>query len=97
MRVFLLVIFASLFVAGCAATGEPQHLAANQDTCWVCVHDNDLACVKIDVDSKTPTAEYNGKTYHFCSEDCKKEFVANPSKFLPKMASAGPQTQPAHH
>src|SRR4051794_26347095 len=98
MRAFLFVILASFLAGGCASTtGEPQQLAANQDTCWVCVHENDLACVKIDVDSKTPSAEYSGKTYHFCSEECKKEFVANPAKFAPKTASAAPQTQPAHH
>ena len=34
---------------------------------------------------------------HFCSEECKKEFVANPAKYA-KLASAGiPQTQPTHH
>jgi YHS domain-containing protein len=90
MRVLLLCIFAFAF-AGCASTGEPQHLSANQDTCWVCVHDGDLACLKVDIDAKTPTALDNGKTYHFCSEECKKEFVANPAKFAPKTAAAASQ------
>ena len=93
-----LTLLLALFLTGCASTpDEPQKLAANQDTCWVCVHENDLACIKIDVDDQTPTAQYSGKTYHFCSDDCKKEFVANPTKFLPKAALAGPATQPAHH
>jgi YHS domain-containing protein len=96
MKLFL-VIFASCLITGCASTAEPKHLSANQDTCWVCVHDGDLACVKVDIDAKTPTAVHNGKTYHFCSEECKKEFAANPAKFAPKSASAAPQTQPAHH
>src|SRR5947207_15766863 len=94
-RVLLLALFVMTF-AGCASTSEPQQLSANQDTCWVCVHENDLACMKVDVDSKTPTVEYNGKTYHFCSEDCKKEFLANPAKYATKAALAAPQTQPAH-
>ncbi|HEV8604593.1 MAG TPA: YHS domain-containing protein [Tepidisphaeraceae bacterium] len=100
MRALLFIVLVSLLsivITGCASTAEPQHLSANQDTCWVCVHENDLACVKVDIDDKTPTAQYNGKTYHFCSEECKKEFVANPAKFAPKSVSAAPQTQPAHH
>jgi YHS domain-containing protein len=97
MKVLLAVMFVAFAVIGCTSTPEPQHLAANQDACWVCVHENDLACVKVDVDDKTPSAVYEGKTYHFCSEQCKKEFVANPAKYA-KLASAGiPQTQPAHH
>jgi YHS domain-containing protein len=97
MRVLLLVIFASFVMAGCASTAEPQHLSANQDACWVCVNENDLACVKVDVDAKTPTAVYNGKTYHFCSEQCKKEFLANPAKYVKLALAHAPQTQPAHH
>ena len=97
MRLAIFSILA-LAIAGCASsTAETQHLAANQDACWVCVSENDLACVKVDVDDKTPTATYNGKTYHFCSEECKKEFVANPAKFEKLALSKEPQTQPAHH
>ena len=81
---------------GCTSTPEPQHLAANQEECLVCVHEHDLACIKVNVTDKTPSAVYNGKTYHFCSEDCKKEFMANPAKYA-KLASAAPQTQPAQH
>ena len=97
-RVIALTTLLAIGLSGCASsTPEPQKLSANQDTCWVCVHERDLACMKVDVDSKTPTVEYNGKTYHFCSEDCKKEFLANPAKYATKAALAAPQTQPAHH
>jgi membrane fusion protein, copper/silver efflux system len=30
------------------------------------------------------TREYNGQTYYFCSEECKKQFDANPAKFVKK-------------
>jgi len=96
---FRAIAISTLFctaMIGCTSTPEPQHLSANQDTCWVCVHEHDLACMKVDIDDKTPSAVYNGKTYHFCSEECKKEFMANPAKYA-KLASAAPQTQPAHH
>ena len=28
------------------------------------------------------TSEYEGKTYYFCAEDCKKQFDAEPGKFV---------------
>lgn len=28
------------------------------------------------------TAEYQGSTYHFCSEACRRRFVANPAEFI---------------
>lgn len=100
MKIVLSVICLAFAMIGCASTVEQPKLAANQDACWVCVNENDLACVKVDVDEKTPTALYNGKTYHFCSEQCKKEFLVNPAKYeklaLSSSASA-PQTQPTHH
>ncbi|MFO7835084.1 MAG: YHS domain-containing protein [Candidatus Thorarchaeota archaeon] len=36
------------------------------------------------VDEKTTkfTSEYDGKTYYFCLEMCKKEFDEDPSKYL---------------
>ncbi len=27
------------------------------------------------------TADHKGKTYHFCSQDCKSEFDANPEDY----------------
>lgn len=36
------------------------------------------------VDTKTPaaTSEYKGKTYHFCSPGCKKQFDKKPEKYI---------------
>ena len=38
---------------------------------------------KMQVEEKTAVAksEYNGKTYYFCAQGCKKEFDANPTKY----------------
>lgn len=43
----------------------------------------DLVC-GMDVDEKTAKlkAEYMGKTYYFCALGCKKEFEANPQKYV---------------
>ncbi len=32
--------------------------------------------------------EYEGKTYHFCSQDCLKAFEEDPAKFVKKMDEA---------
>lgn len=40
------------------------------------------AC-KVPVDPKTsPKAEYEGKTYYFCSESDRQKFLANPAKYI---------------
>ncbi|MEM0130203.1 MAG: YHS domain-containing protein [Thermoplasmatales archaeon] len=28
------------------------------------------------------SAQYKGKTYYFCSQSCKKNFVSNPERFV---------------
>ena len=48
----------------------------------------DLVC-GMDVDPKKAAAaglksDYKGKTYYFCAEDCKKQFDAEPGKFVGK-------------
>ena len=43
----------------------------------------DLVCrMPIDSDSAAAKSEYQGKTYYFCSEECKKTFEANPEKYV---------------
>jgi YHS domain-containing protein len=48
----------------------------------------DLVC-GMDIDPKKAAAaglksDYKGKTYYFCAEDCKKQFDAEPAKFVAK-------------
>ncbi len=31
-----------------------------------------------------PSSTHNGKTYHFCCDDCKQQFDADPEKFVGK-------------
>lgn len=35
----------------------------------------------IDSEEAAATADYEGKTYYFCSEPCHDAFVANPSEY----------------
>ncbi len=50
----------------------------------------DLVC-GMSVDPKAPSTlkkEYGGKTYYFCSDNCKRSFEENPGKYVPEKMSA---------
>ena len=38
--------------------------------------------VDVDPASAPASAEYKGKTYSFCSPGCKKQFEANPERYV---------------
>jgi Cu+-exporting ATPase len=38
--------------------------------------------MEIDPEAAAGTSEYEGTTYYFCAEGCKKEFDADPQKYL---------------
>jgi len=83
VAVLLAALLAGL--AGCVTS--PHAAGLNGDPgaiCHVCRYNNDLACVCVKVDEKTPRAEYQGKTYYFCSDDCRTAFLKNTAKYLPK-------------
>ncbi|HKP76148.1 MAG TPA: YHS domain-containing protein [Longimicrobiaceae bacterium] len=42
----------------------------------------------IEPDDAVGTSEYEGKTYYFCSDDCKTEFDANPEDYAEEDGSA---------
>jgi P-type Cu+ transporter len=39
--------------------------------------------MRIDSDDAAATADYEGTTYHFCSESCHDAFVADPDSYVP--------------
>ena len=87
----LVVLFLCAFLTACAGNGGPapslpasSAIDASHAQCLVCKHNADLACVDLAVTKDTPRYEYNGQTYYFCSNDCRSEFVRNPTKYIPK-------------
>ena len=46
--------------------------------------------MSLKIEGATHTAEYLGKTYYFCSEDCKAAFLKDPAKFAAKKAAEAP-------
>ncbi|MCI0351320.1 MAG: YHS domain-containing protein [Acidobacteriales bacterium] len=37
--------------------------------------------MEVNEQSSTNTSTYGGKTFHFCSEECKEKFDANPQQY----------------
>jgi YHS domain-containing protein len=85
-----IVVAAALF--GCADLNEARAPSTRPTAamtsakkphaeCLVCKYNADLACIDVDVDEKTASYVYNGKTYYFCSEECRDQFAKNPAKY----------------
>jgi YHS domain-containing protein len=80
----LLLVLVLAFLAGCQGAPRAVVPAKPHAECLVCKKNADLACVDVAVDEKTPRAEYGGKTYYFCSEECRVEFLKRPARYLEK-------------
>ena len=74
-------------IAGCATQSNDATQSGPVATCYVCRYNNDLSCVNIRVKDRTPRTEYHGKTYFFCSDDCRDTFLKKPEKYLSKSES----------
>jgi YHS domain-containing protein len=48
-----------------------------------------------DVSMAFDESQYKGKTYYFCSSECKKKFDANPQKYIKKPAAKKSPAKPA--
>jgi len=62
-------------------TSAAAHRSAHSE-CLVCKYNADLACIDIPVDKTTPSYTYNGKTYYFCSDECRDKFKKDPQKYV---------------
>ena len=80
----LLGLILSVLGVGCASAQRTQtaDITQRHAECLVCKHNADLACVDVAVDNQTPHCVSDGKTYYFCSEECKRAFEKNPAKYL---------------
>jgi YHS domain-containing protein len=79
MRTLFITLLISL-LAGCASN-SPSADSRPHGQCLVCKYNADLGCVDIPVDETTPRLLYQGKTYYFCSNECRDQFAKNPSKY----------------
>lgn len=69
---------AALLLAACQSTPA---LGPNEAECPVCKHEGDLACLCVEIEPDTPSCECAGKTYYFCSDSCREEFLAHPERY----------------
>jgi YHS domain-containing protein len=74
-------------LTGCAMTAasDPRPIADDP----VCLRNGDMACVRVRVDDRTPRAVYGGKTYYFCTDECRLSFEKNPTRYVPAAGDAG--------
>jgi YHS domain-containing protein len=87
MRLAIIMCCLSMIgMGGCAATATTPAAQSNQvhAECTVCKANADLACVDVPVDQTTPSYVYNGKTYYFCSDECRSTFAKHPDKYASK-------------
>jgi YHS domain-containing protein len=72
--------------SGCAT--PEQHgpswfaLAQGHARCPVCDYEGDLACIDVTVEPGTPSTDWNGTTYYFCSWRCRRDFERTPEKYV---------------
>ena len=79
----LLCALSSLMLGSCA-TPAPAAQDGSMADCPVCKHNGDLACVCVHVEGDTPSCQCAGKTYYFCSEECKRDFLQHPERYVTK-------------
>jgi len=86
----VIVLFSTMLslatISGCAAPelhGPAWFaLADGHARCPVCDYEGDLACIDVKVGPQTPSAEWNGKTYYFCSWRCRRDFERTPEQYI---------------
>jgi YHS domain-containing protein len=81
----LLLSILAVASPACRSTNEStagEASAAPRAQCPVCVAEGDLGCVEVKVLAETPSSKYLGRTYWFCSEECRSEFEKHPNHYV---------------
>jgi hypothetical protein len=88
---FILALLTASLLACSAPVAAPAD--GRSAECPVCKHNGDLACLVVHLASDTPTCECAGRTYYFCSDECRADFVAHPERYAraDRVASRAPR------
>ena len=84
-RIFIIltVLLSVGLIMGCG--DKKEEAAAEKPTETVMV--KDVVCgMEVDSSKTTITADYEGKKYYFCAEECKEKFLEKPAEYA--MAAA---------
>ena len=67
----------------CRNSSETDRMGQGLSNEECCTLARDPVC-KMDVDEKAAPAraDYEGDQYYFCSEDCKRRFIADPERYV---------------
>lgn len=68
-------------LSGCAVDGTRAADGVPHAECPVCRKNGDLACLIVKVTPVTPRAEFEGRTYYFCSSGCREDFERSPERY----------------
>jgi hypothetical protein len=72
----------ALVVLACTSADElARDLKPGQAVCPVCRCRGDLGCLVVGVEPGTPRCALDGKTYYFCSDECREAFERDPQRF----------------
>lgn len=85
-----LVALAALSVGGIVLAELPPATQPSAETNAVDLHNTICPVSGDNVGDSKLTAVYDGKIYHFCCEDCPKEFMKDPAKYA-KAVAADPE------
>lgn len=79
---FVLVFAATLFTSVSSLAADTKDTGCCKSTTVKCPVSGEV----IARDAMTITTDYQGKTYYFCCENCKAEFIKNPEKYTKESA-----------
>lgn len=68
-------------LSGCTADGARANDGIPRAECPVCRRNGDLACLIVKITPDTPSTEFEGRTYYFCSNGCREDFERSPGRY----------------
>lgn len=83
LRLSGLALLAAI-AAGCSS--GPAHPEGPTAECMVCVRNHDEQCRVVHIQDDTPHCEWDGRTWYFCSEECREAFLKQPETYAKRLA-----------
>lgn len=78
LRLSGLALIAAI-AAGCSSGPSPHDGPTAE--CMVCVSNHDEQCRLVHIKDDTPRCNWDGRAWHFCSEECREAFLKEPEKY----------------
>lgn len=82
--IFLVTVALGLPFTGCSIKQSSTVQHEQVAECPVCRANHDLGCMKVGIADDTPRAQYKDHTFYFCSDECQREFLKHPERYISK-------------